>query len=146
VKPTATFVRAYPPAAVGTPAPGESIGIDEYREVAFVITRSGAVPLSALDGKRALPPVTTPTLGSATITDVSSAGKGRYFLGTSDGRAIPLDVKFEVTFPNGERTETPKPEFATPSSLHPHRKRSMVRLSSASTDPGPPTIALRGPA
>ena len=146
VKPTATFVRAYPPAAVGTPAPGESIGIDEYREVAFVITRSGAVALGALEGKRALPPVTPPTLGSATITDVSSAGKSRYFLGTSDGRAIPLDVKFEVTFPNGERTVTPKPEFATPISLDPERKRSIVRLSSASTGSGPLTIAQVGPA
>jgi ABC-type uncharacterized transport system permease subunit len=38
VKPTATFVRAYPPAASSAPAAGESIGVDEYREVAFVVT------------------------------------------------------------------------------------------------------------
>jgi phosphate transport system permease protein len=145
VKPTATFVGAYRPAAAGPPAPGDSIGVDEYREVAFVITRNGAVALAALDGKRSLPAVATPTLGSATITTVSAAGKGGYLLGTSDGRAIPLDVKFEVTFDNGERAVRARPEFGTPTNLDPERKRPIRRLSRASTASGPLTIAQVGP-
>ena len=39
LKPSATFVRAYPPATAGVLAAGDSIGVDEYREVAFAVTR-----------------------------------------------------------------------------------------------------------
>jgi ABC-type uncharacterized transport system permease subunit len=43
-EPTATLVRAYAPAATSaTPAAGDSVGVDEYRQIAFAITRSGPV-------------------------------------------------------------------------------------------------------
>jgi len=147
LKPSATFVRAYPPATAGVLAAGDSIGVDEYREVAFAVTRNGAVALAALDGngKRSLPPVTAPSLGTATVTTVSAPAKGGYLLGTSDGRVIPLEVKFDVTFPNGERTVTPRPEFGAAASLDPERKRAIVRLGHASTASGPLTVAQVGP-
>src|SRR4029453_5182530 len=38
-KPTATLVRAYAPAvADAEPAPGDSVGVDEYRQVAVGVT------------------------------------------------------------------------------------------------------------
>ena len=140
-------MRAYPPATAGVLAAGDSIGVDEYREVAFAVTRNGAVALAALDGngKRSLPPVTAPSLGTATVTTVSAPAKGGYLLGTSDGRVIPLEVKFDVTFPNGERTVTPRPEFGAAASLDPERKRAIVRLGHASTASGPLTVAQVGP-
>jgi phosphate transport system permease protein len=145
VKPSATFVRAYSPAVAAAPAAGDSIGVDEYREVAFAVTRNGALALTALDGNRSLPAVATPGLGTATITTVAAMDKGGYLLGTSDGRAIPLDVKFEIAFTPGGRTVTPRPEFGMPTSLDPERKRPIGRLGSASTATGPLTIAQVGP-
>ncbi|MGH7307044.1 MAG: ABC transporter permease subunit [Candidatus Rokuibacteriota bacterium] len=145
VKPSATFVRAYSPAVAAAPAPGASIGVDEYREVAFAISTSGSLALTALDANRSLPAVATPGLGTATVTTVSAPEKGGYLLGTSDGRMIPLDVKFEIAFPSGGRTVTPRPEFGTPMLLDPDRKRPIVRLDSASTGSGSLTIAQVGP-
>jgi phosphate transport system permease protein len=146
VRPTATFVSAYPANGAGTPAAGESIGVDEYRAVAFVVTRDGAVALRALDGQRSVPAVVAPALEGATITSVSSAGKSGHLLGTSDGRAIPLDVTFDVAFPSGERTVTPKPDFAPPIVLDGERKRSILRLGTASAGSASLTVAQVGPA
>jgi phosphate transport system permease protein len=145
-KPTATLVRAYAPAVEDAePAPGDSVGVDEYRQVAFVVTRSGAVALYALEGQRAMAAMLTPALSGGAITTVVALGKGLYLLGTSDGRIIPLDVKFEVTFGDAGRTVTPRPEFGAPMLLDPERKRAILRLTGTSTA-GPLTIAQVGPA
>jgi len=146
-KPTATLVRAYPPAvADAVPAPGDAVGVDEYRQVAFVVTRGGAVALYALEGQRAMAAMLTPSLGGGAVTTIVALGKGLYLLGTSDGRTIPLDVKFEVTFGDAGRTVTPRPEFGAPILLDPERKRAILRLTSATTGGGPLTIAQIGPA
>ena len=146
VKPTATFVRAYPPAASSAPAAGESIGVDEYREVAFVVTGAGAVALEALDGKRRIAPVPVPSLNGAAVTSVSVAGKTGHLIGLSDGRVIPFDVKFEVAFPNGLRVVTPTLEFASPIVLDPGRKRPVLNVSAASTGSASLMVAQLGPA
>ena len=146
-KPTATLVRAYAPAvADAVPAPGDSVGVDEYRQVAFVVTRGGAVALYALEGQRAMAAMLTPSLSGGAVTTIVALGKGLYLLGTSDGRTIPLDVKFEVTFGEAGRTVTPRPEFGAPILLDPERKRAILRLTSATTGGGPLTIAQIGPA
>ena len=145
MKPSATFVRAYSPSVAAAPAAGDSIGVDEYREVAFAITRNGTLALTALDGNRSLPAVATPGLGTATVTTVLAVEKGGNLLGTSDGRVIPLEVKFQVSFQNDGRTVTPQPEFGAPRLLDPEGKRPIVRLGSASPATGPLTIAQVGP-
>ncbi len=107
VKPTATFVRAYPPdrsaaapAAVPTRSAWTSIEKSPSRS-----PRNGALALTALDGNDHCPPWPHRACGAATITTVAAAWtRVRYLLGTSDGRVIPLDVKFEIAFtPAGAR-------------------------------------------
>jgi len=145
-RPTATLVRASPPAlADATPAPGDSVGVDEYRQIAFVVTR-GAVALYPLEGQRATAAMLTPAPSGAAVTTVVALGKGVYLVGTSDGRTIPLDMKFEVTFGDDGRTVTPRPEFGAPRLLDRERKRAIMRLTGASTGRGPLTIAQVGPA
>jgi phosphate transport system permease protein len=145
--PAAALVCTYRPVAPGAaPAPGDSVGLDEYREVAYAITRAATVALYSLKEERSLPAVPAPALSGATVTAVASVGKGLYVLGTSDGRAIPLDVKFDVAFKDGRRTVTPQLEFGEPAVLDPEKKRAILRLTSASTGGRPLTIAQVGPA
>ena len=62
-KPTATLVRAHPSAAAdATPAPGDSVGVDEYRQVAFVVTRGGVVELYPLERQQAMAAMPVPAL------------------------------------------------------------------------------------
>ncbi len=147
---TATLLGTYPPAATSgpdaSPAQGHSTGVDEYREVAYEITVAGALHFVPLKGHRALPPVPIPGLDGARVTDVAVLGKGRYAIGTSDGRVIPLQMKFEVTFQDGRRTVTPQPVFGAPSALDPEKKRAVLQLASAAPESGPLTIARVGPA
>jgi phosphate transport system permease protein len=147
VGPSATLLRAYAPAVAGVAsAPGDSVGVDEYREVGFVITQSGAVSLYALEGERTLPAAPAPGLGGATVTSAAALGQGRYVLGTSDGRTVPLEMKFDVVFQGGRRTVTPSPEFGPASSLDAQRPRPILRLTGAVPAGGPRTVAQIGPA
>ena len=86
-----------------------------------------------------------PGLDGARVTEVTGLGKGRYVIGTSDGRVIPLDMQFEVTFHDGKRTVTPQPVFGAPSVLDPEKKRPVLGLASASPESGPLTVAQVGP-
>ena len=45
------------------------------------------------------------------MTAVAAAGKGRYVVGTSDGRVLPVEVGFDTAFAAGRRTVTPKVTF-----------------------------------
>jgi phosphate transport system permease protein len=148
VSPTATLLRAYAPAVPGVAsAAGDSVGVDEYREVGFVITRSGAVALYPLEGERTLPGVAAAAgLDGAIVTSVAGLGQGRYVLGTSDGQVIPLEMKFDVAFQEGRRTVTPAAEFGSASRLDTQRRRAIVRLTSAASTGGPRTVAQVGPA
>ncbi len=146
-KPTATLAGTSSPAAAGVaPAAGDSIGVDEYREVAYAVTRSGAVEPYALKGQRSPAAVQAPALGAAKVTAIAGLGKGLYVLGTSDGRVIPLDVKFDVTYQDGRRAVALRPEFGEPAALDPERKRPILGLTAAATGSGPLTIAQVGPA
>jgi len=144
-KPTADFRGRHAPVAARAPVPGDSLGVDEYREVAFRITRLGTLEFVALKGTPVPPPLPIPGLEDARITTVASAGKGQLLLGTSDGRAIPLEMKFEVAFKDGGRTVSPQPELKEAAALDPERKRPIQRLAFASTGGGPVTIAQVGP-
>ena len=105
--PTAAYVGSYGTAgAEREPATGDAVGVDEYREVAYVLTTGGRVDFFALKGGESAPAVPVPGLDGATVTSVAVLGKTGFLLGTSDGRSIPLDMKFDVSFKDGKRTVT----------------------------------------
>jgi len=142
--PSASPAGSYPAAKAAAPAGGESVGVDEYREVAFVVTRTGAISLVALTGQGPLAAAPAPGLGGATVTAVASLGKDRLLLGTSDGRALPLSIRFDVAFRDGRRTVTPQSEPGAPVTLDPGKNRAIARLTGAVTGKGPVTIAQVG--
>jgi len=146
-KPTAALVGAYVPAAgAGAPALGDSMAVDEYREIAATVTGRGALEFVSLKGARNFPAVPVPGLGSASVTAVAGFGKSGYSLGTSDGRSIILDMAFDVAFADGARTVTPKPTFEEPAALDEGGKRPILRLAHAAGPDGPLTVAQVGPA
>jgi phosphate transport system permease protein len=147
--PTATLVRSYPssdPAAAWRLAGSEGLGVDEYREIAYGIDRRGLLQLLNLKDGRALPPVPIPGLDGAQVSAVGYGGHSRYVIGTSDGRVIPLEMKFAVTFSASGRDVVARPVFAEPSAIDAERKRTIRTLTSAVPGSGPISIAQVGPA
>ena len=146
--PTAAFLGTYRGSAgvESRPAPGEAIGVDEYREIAYVVTSGGSAAFFALKGGQAPPAVPVLGLGGATVTSVTSSGKTRLGLGTSDGRSIPLDMKFDVTFKDGKRVVAPVPTFGEATALDPEKKRAVRRLVFGGPEPGGVMVAQVGPA
>ena len=145
-KPTAVFAGEYAPSAgAGTPASGDSLGVDEYREIASTVTTRGVLEFVSLQGTRSLPSVTIPGVGTAAVTAVSRFAKSGYILGTSDGRSVILDMAFDVTFAGAARTVTPKPSFEEPAALDTGGKRTILRLAHAAAKDGPVTVAQIGP-
>ncbi|MGH7391126.1 MAG: ABC transporter permease subunit [Candidatus Rokuibacteriota bacterium] len=134
------------PIVAGAPArplPG-GLGVDEYREVAYAVTPDALVlvPLRGAGAARILP---VPGLDGAAATAVTGAAAGsRAFLGTSDGRVVPLEVKFEVDFKEGRRTVTAAPVFGQASAVDPDRKRAVRRLAAAVPEDGAVTAAQLG--
>jgi phosphate transport system permease protein len=144
--PTATLAGSYGTAAAGNrPAPGDAVGVDEYREVAYILTSRGSLELLPLKGGAGLPAVAVPGLDGASLVSVASLGKTRLILGTSDGRSIPLDMKFDVRFVNGKRSVTAAPAFGAASSLDPQKHRALLRLAVGGADAGGVTVAQVGP-
>jgi len=145
--PTATFVGSYGTAAAGRgPAPGDSIGVDEYREIAYTVTSRGSLEFASLKGGRDIPAIAAPGLGGAMVTSVVALGKTRLVLGSSDGRIIPLDVRFDVTFKDSKRTVAAAPTFGEPTVLDPQKRRAVRRLAAGGADAGGVTVAQVGPA
>jgi len=132
--------------AGATPAPGAGLGVDEYREAASMVTADGTIQLVPLKPTvtRAAP-LPIAGLEGARVTAVAAHGLDRYAIGTSDGRVIPLEMKIEVGFEGARRTVSVKPAFAAPVVLDPGRKRAILRLTVASPDSGPVTVAQVGP-
>jgi phosphate transport system permease protein len=133
-------------AAPGAPAPGGSLGVDEYREAASVVSATGELALVPLrPGVQAMPAVALGGLGAARVTVVTAYGGNRYAVGTDDGRVIPFELKYDVAFDGGIRTVSAKPVFAPPTTLEPGRARPVLRLAAAAPDSGPITVAQLGP-
>ena len=147
--PTATLAGSLPPApgtAAWDPPSAEALGVDEYRELAFAVDRQGTLRMRSLRDGRELPPVPVPELGGATVSVVAPAGPGRYAIGTSDGRVIPFEMQFEVTFPGGVRTVTPRPAFGEAAGLDPDRRPLRALAQAVAAEGGPVTVAQLGPA
>jgi phosphate transport system permease protein len=126
------------------PVSAEAAGIEEYREIAYVVTREGALQFVPLRVSGSYPPVPVPELNGAAVTAVAELGRGRHALATSDGRVIPLEVTFQVEFKDGKRVLTPGQQFGPPSVLD-EVKRPLTRMTAAAPDGGPITVAQVGP-
>jgi len=144
-KPTVEFLGTRSPAIATAPGPGVAAGVDEYREVGYTVGAGGVLELVGLKGERRLAGVPIPGLDGARVSTVAALGKGRHLIGTSDGRAIVLDMRFDVAFKDGKREVTPSPAFAAPSILDPEKKRPLLRVTGAEPPGGPLTVAQVGP-
>jgi phosphate transport system permease protein len=138
-------------AAAGAIAVGP-LGVDEYREVASQVLSGGVLQVTDLKRGNVLATVPIKGLDRATVTRVTDTGAGKYLvgtskylIGTSDGRVIPLEVKFDVTYKDGKREVVAQPQFGAPSSLDPVRKRPILEVASAVSESGPVTAARVGP-
>jgi phosphate transport system permease protein len=146
--PTAALVRSYAPADPASAwrlVGSEGLGVDEYRAIAYGIDRRGVLQMLNLKDGRALPPVPIPGLDGAQVSAVGYGGHSRYVIGTSDGRVIPLEMKFTVTFSPSGRGVVARPVFAELSAIDPDRKRPIRALTSAVPGSGPVSIAQVGP-
>jgi phosphate transport system permease protein len=129
-----------------TPAPGRSAGVDEYREIAYVVTEDATLRFVSLGGPGGDPPVPIAGLDGARVTATAALGSRRVLVGTSDGRVIPLDVTYEVAFKDGKRLSTPGHQFGPVSLIDPSARRPLLRLAGAAPQAGPVTVAQVGPA
>jgi phosphate transport system permease protein len=133
-------------AGPGAPAPGESLGVDEYREMASVVTAAGGLALVPLrPGVPTPPPLAVPGLDGARVTTVGAGEGNRYAVGTSDGRVIPLEMTYEVSFDAGGRTVSAQPGFAPAVVVDPAARRPVLRVAVAAPPSGLLTIAQVGP-
>jgi phosphate transport system permease protein len=143
-KPTAAVPAGTATAGL-VPVGSEAAGVDEYREIAYAITPDGALQFASLHAPAGLPAVPIAGLDGARVTSVTSLGPGRHVLGTSDGRAIAVTVKYTAEFKDGRRILTPEQEFGAPALLDPEGKRPISRLAAATPESGPITVAQVGP-
>jgi phosphate transport system permease protein len=145
-QPTTEFLGTRSPVTSGgAPAPGAAAGMDEYLEVGYTVGTDGVLELVGLKDDRRLAGVAIPGLDGARVSTVAGLGKGRHLIGTTDGRVIPLDMRFEVSFKDGKREVTPAPVFTAAAALDPEKKRPLLRLVGAEPSGGPLTIAQLGP-
>ncbi len=139
-KPTATSLGAITTTLDSVPL---AVGVDEYREIVYVVTASGVQFASAKDGTL-LPSNRLQGLSGAAVVGTSGLGRGPFALGLSDGRAIPAEVGFSVTFPEGRRHIEAELTAGNPIMVDPER-HPLARLAYASTPNGPVTAAAVGP-
>jgi phosphate transport system permease protein len=119
-----------------------AVGIDEYREVVYLVTSSGVEFVSAGEGMR-LRTERPEGLGTARIVSTSALGRGELGLGLSDGRLIPIQVRFNVTFRDGRRLIDPEVQTSEPLVVAPGQQISHVAY--ARTQTGPLAAAVAGP-
>ncbi len=138
-KPSASPVATPLPAIGATPL---GLGVDEYRDVMVLATAGGLEFLSTKDGTR-LQSLSLPGNDGAQVVAASSLNHGPAALGTSDGRVIPIEIKFAVTRLGAERTVAPDPFVGEPILVDP-AKRPIRLVTTASPDEGPITAAVVG--
>ncbi len=88
-----------------------ALGVDEYQEVAYVVTPRGSIDFFSLKDKRLLQSYEVEGLGGSHPTAVyHDSLRSRVVLGTARGEMVPLRVRFAVTFKNGKRLLKPQVE------------------------------------
>jgi len=139
-KPTATLVGVVSTTTAAVPM---AVGVDEYREVAYLVANDGITFVSLEDGSVLSSPVLMKENG-ATIISVSALGRGPFAVGLSDGRVIPAEVIFNVSYPQGKRQVEPDLVVEAPIVVDPDG-RPVRQLAYVVTPSGPFTAAVVGP-
>ena len=139
-KPTATLVGTIATTSDSTPL---AVGVDEYREIAYLVTATG-VQFIATNGAASFVPTALTGLNAARVVGTSPPRRGPFALGLSDGRLIPAEVKFTVSFPEGKRRVEAELAVGDPIIADPNR-RPVTRLAHVSSSSGPITAAAVGP-
>jgi phosphate transport system permease protein len=120
-----------------------TVGVNEYRQIAYVVA-GAEVQFLALDEGKLITAVPLQGLNGATAVVTSMLGKGPFAVGLSDGRVIPIDVKFTTSFPGGFRKVEPEVILAEPLQVD-ASGRPVRRLAYTVPESGPILAAAVGP-
>lgn len=138
-----------PPSATSVPAGSLPAGtfplalaVDEYREEAFVATKSGLLVLPVAGGKATAADL--PGLGDATVVKAVAPEPELIVLGLSDGRLYPVAVSTEVAYDEGKRRVTPSIRPGAPVIVDPAGKPAGVFKYVRGPD-GPIALVATGP-
>ncbi len=84
------------------------LGLNEHQEIGYILSRTGRLSFFAVkDGAEVAHELFS--LGEARVTSAIQSLKGkRLTLGTSDGRAILVEIDFGVRFKQGKRSYAPR--------------------------------------
>jgi phosphate transport system permease protein len=83
--------------------PIHAVGVDEYREIGFVITGNGSVDFISLKDGSTVKHIPLGKIEGKLITSASgSLDNERYTIGTDDGYILPVKVNFRVYFNDNE--------------------------------------------
>ena len=137
--PTAAALRTV---RIPLDVPSLALGVDEYREIAYLVTPEGLlfVPLKVDVAPRKAP---LPDMGTAQVSSVSQIGRGPFGLGLSDGRVLPVRVKSEISYREGKRTISPEATSVEPVNVDP-QGRPIRLVAYVETTTGPMTVAAIG--
>jgi phosphate transport system permease protein len=138
-KPTASRVGTI---AAGVSAAPLGVGVDEYREIGYAVTPAG-IQFVSLAGSSPPAPVSLPGLKQVRVVATSPPGRGPFALGLSDGRVIPVEVKFAVSYQEGKRVIAPDVLVGEPFAAD-LEGRAIRRIAYALTKAGPVTVAAVG--
>ncbi|NJD69324.1 MAG: ABC transporter permease subunit [candidate division NC10 bacterium] len=138
-KPTVTLVGTVPGQ---TDAAVLGVGVDEYREIAYLVTAAGIRFVSLKHGA-APSPIVPKGLNGARIVGISSLGRGPFALGLSDGRVMPAEIRFTASFPDGQRQVDAEFLEGDPIRVDPDT-RPILRLAHVVAPTGPITAAAVG--
>ena len=91
-----------------------ALGIDEYRQIGFVITENGLVDFISLKDGNAIKQIPLRKIEGKKITSaLGSLDNEKYTLGTNDGYILPVKINFKVSF-NDVVPQIPSLLIATP--------------------------------
>jgi phosphate transport system permease protein len=96
-----------------------ALDLDEHRAVAVVVTESGVHAVPLLGGAQPTR-LDLPALGGAKVTAVSAPGRRPLALGLSDGRVLPIEIRFRSGgSADGGRSVEPEVQALDPLTIDP---------------------------
>jgi phosphate transport system permease protein len=120
-----------------------AVSVEEYREIALLVTEGGVQFVAVEDGRPISSPA-LPGLNGAQVVSASALGHGPFALGLADGRILPVEAKFVVSYPEGRRQVSPELSVGEPLSVAPDG-RPLAMLAYTVTASGPLAAAAIGP-
>src|SRR4030095_7696179 len=138
-KPTAELIGPAGGVAAKLHSAPLAVGVDEYREIAYVVA-GDEVQFLSLDEAKLLKVAPLQGLNGATAVVTSVPGKGSFAVGLSDGRVIPVTVKFTISFPGGFRKVEPEVSMAAPVQVD-AGGRAIRKLAYTAPESGPVSAA-----